>query len=451
MTRQEKSERVNQLSAKMQEAKRAAVKKALASGNWTGRIDELIDFGFDMGAWSAEMKELARTPVSDDTPQVTYKVAPPKEEPIRYNAPEPIKASERTVSSAPEEEKKTAYRLTKTESRVHKESTIMVNNILTAVATTQADKYLGKLGDKIGTQLSIEKINKTLEEAARIKQKVEDAQQLKGIKVHDLAEAFIGQRMEEAMLKEVDKLGDRSNMSEEKKNRIRSIVRGYGYALLTQGPVMEDAVKQTEALLLDSLQEQSDRLMSKGEKTLDKAVTRADAKITEWSDKATGYLDKAQRELDRLTNIEHITKVCDGMLHGLTDKLTGNKDLNSFCSKIDGFVNQGGAFAALNGGLPFSSAGMVKNLVANIETRVGAAMETKMKPFIEKHIQTVAKITTAISKIKDQVKAATAALKAQLKKFQDMAMNYAKEFTQKLVSDISSKVNISFGGGGLGF
>lgn len=285
-----------------------------------------------------------------------------------------------------------------------------------------------------------DKVQNAEQEVAKMNQKVEEQNQKNSLDIRDLAQVIVNKRLEEAMDEAIEKLGERTNMSEEMKIKIRSIIRGYKFAELTQGTFLVDAVSSTERYLNDLCSQQLKVFAIANDK-----INNLDNKILSWTSKVDTFMEKIEA-FSKLEEAEQISKIINGITNGVkvADKL------DDLCKKIDGFVNADGVYKQITG-LDFNSKDMFIPVLTNIENNIGQKFIGQLKPFISKHIEVVQKISETVKNVEEQVKLAMENFKNVIKEYEDMAKNIANEFTSKLASEISSKINIDFtSGGGFG-
>lgn len=294
--------------------------------------------------------------------------------------------------------------------------------------------------NKEADKLFREKVSGNDQEVAKIRQKTEEQEQKNSLGIRDLAQLIISKRLEEAMDEAIDKLGARTNMSEDMKIQIRAIIRGYKFAELTQGTFLMDAVASVEKYL-NKLCEQQKEIFSKA----DGKITGLENKLTSWVSKIDAFTEKANA-FSKLEETEQIGKIINGIFRGIK-----NSDrLDKLCQKIDGFINADGFYRQITG-MDFSSSDMFIPILSNIEKNIGQKFIHKLKPFISKHIETVKKISETVKGLEQQIKLATENFRKIIKQYEDLAKNIASEITSKLAGEISRKINIDYTvGGGFG-
>ena len=294
--------------------------------------------------------------------------------------------------------------------------------------------------NKEADKLFREKVSGNDQEVAKIRQKIEEQEQKNSLEIRDLAQLIVGKRLEEAMGEAIDKLGARTNMSEDMKIQIRSIIRGYKFTELTQETFLMDAVASVEKHL-DKLCEQQKEIFSKA----DGKITGLENKFAPWISKLDAFAEKTDA-FSKLEETEQIGKIIDGIFRGVK----GADRLDKLCQKIDGFINVNGFYKQITG-MDFSSKDMFIPVLSNIEKNVGQKFIRELKPFISKHIETVKKISETVKGIEQQVKLAAENFRKVIKQYEDLAKNIASEITSKLAGEISKKININYTvGGGFG-
>ena len=309
------------------------------------------------------------------------------------------------------------------ESAIKKESNAIVSHIMSGDAKG-LDEVLGGAVKDIRTDIR--------EETGKLRQTAEELAQKNEIEIHQLAKVIVSKRLEEMMDAEIARLGKIGEMTESQQEQIRAIIRGYRYTEMTESPILLNAIGETEKILSNFCRQEK------------AAVLKADHlgdKIHALGERVDSYA----RRLEAFSNVtaeEHAQKI----LRGLSDGLQHNKGLTDLCRRIDNLINKDGGYRSATG-KDFRTMDLIVPMLGKIEKRVGRNLEAKLKPFVAKHIETVKKITETVKSVKEQIRIAEEKFRSAVKSYETMARSYAENFTKKIAAEISSKINISLGGG----
>ena len=263
----------------------------------------------------------------------------------------------------------------------------------------------------------------------KLRKKIEETADRIQHETRELAKEIIVKRLEESMDKEIEKLGIKLNLSEDKKRDIRSIIRGYKYAEILENAMIRGSVDATEKMLTQFFNRQAKNLGIKKYEDGFRDIKRTIDKV----EKFTRRLD----DLEKLSSGEHVEKLVKGMRQNLLKSI----GIADFCKKLDNFMNQGGIYKRLTGS-SFSSSGMMAPFFKKLESGIGKKLEGKLKPFIAKHIKVVKKISDTVRKIKDKIKLAEQHFKKMIKSYEDKARKYAEGVAKKVANEIMSKIKI---------
>ena len=274
--------------------------------------------------------------------------------------------------------------------------------------------------------------NQTL---GQINQQVQELSQASQQDLHKLAQKFVSERLKESMLKELERIGvgNKTNglaasVSETIMAEARAIIRGHKIV---------EAVSQTETLLGDFVKRQTSSILeSKPLKKfydVQRKVQDTEERINYFKDKVESWSKLEQGELSQK------------IIKSIDDAITGHNGYNDFATKIDKSINRITLLKEL--GVHFETKTALRPIIERIEKSVGANLEKKLAPVIRAHVKQVQKIAATVTKFKEKLKKAEEAFKAQIKKYENMAMDYAKQYTQKLVNEISSKIRLGIGKG----
>ena len=283
--------------------------------------------------------------------------------------------------------------------------------------------------------------NQTL---GQINQQVQELSQASQQDLHKLAQKFVSERLKESMLKELDRIGvgNKTNglaasVSETIMTEARAIIRGHKTVEITDNKTIVKAVAQTETLLGDFVKRQTSSILeSKPLKKfydVQRKVQDTEERINYFKDKVESWSKLEQGELSQK------------IIKSIDDAITGHNGYTDFATKIDKSINRIPLLKEL--GVHFETKTALRTIVERIEKSVGANLEKKLAPVIKAHVKQVQKIAATVTKFKEKLKKAEEAFKAQIKKYENMAMDYAKQYTQKLVNEISSKIRLGIGGG----
>ena len=278
----------------------------------------------------------------------------------------------------------------------------------------------------------------------QINQQVQELSHTSKRDLHKLAQKFVSERLKESMLKELDRIGagNKTNglaasVSETIKAEARAIIRGHKTVEITDNKTIVDAVAQTEALLGEFVKRQTSSILeSKPLKRfydIQRRVQDTEERIGHFRNKVESWSKLEEGELSQK------------IIRSIDDAITGHKGYTDFATKIDRSVNKIPLLKEL--GVHFETKKALRPIIERIEKSVGANLERKLAPVIKAHVRQVQKIAQTVAKFKDKLKKAEDAFKAQIKKYENMAMDYAKQYTQKLVNEISSKIRLGIGKG----
>ena len=278
----------------------------------------------------------------------------------------------------------------------------------------------------------------------QINQQVQELSHTSKRDLHKLAQKFVSERLKESMLKELDRIGagNKTNglaasVSETIKAEARAIIRGHKTVEITDNKTIVDAVAQTEALLGEFVKRQTSSILeSKPLKRfydIQRRVQDTEERIGHFRDKVESWSKLEEGELSQK------------IIRSIDDAITGHKGYTDFATKIDRSINKIPLLKEL--GVHFETKKALRPIIERIEKSVGANLEKKLAPVIKAHVKQVQKIAQTVAKFKDKLKKAEDAFKAQIKKYENMAMNYAKQYTKKLVDEISSKIRLGIGKG----
>lgn len=277
----------------------------------------------------------------------------------------------------------------------------------------------------------------------QINQQVQELSHTSKKDLHKLAQKFVSERLKEAMLKELDKIGvgNKTNglvaaVSETIKEEARAIIRGHKTVEITDSKIIVEAVAQTEILLGDFIKRQTSSILES--KPLRKFYD-IQRKVQDTEERLNYFKDKVE-SWSKLEEGELSQKI----IKSLDNAISGHKGYTDFASKIDRSINGIPILKEL--GVHFETKRALRPIIERIEKNIGANLEKKLGPVIRAHVKQVQKIAATVTKFKDKLKKAEEAFKAQIKKYENMAMDYAKQYTQKLVKDISSKIRLGIGG-----
>ena len=278
----------------------------------------------------------------------------------------------------------------------------------------------------------------------QINQQVQELSHTSKRDLHKLAQKFVSERLKESMLKELDRIGagNKTNglaasVSETIKAEARAIIRGHKTVEITDNKTIVDAVAQTEALLGEFVKRQTSSILES--KPL-KRFYDIQGRVQDTEERIGHFRDK----------VESWSKIEEGelsqkIIRSIDDAITGHKGYTDFATKIDRSINKIPLLKEL--GVQFETKKALRPIIERIEKSVGANLEKKLAPVIKAHVKQVQKIAQTVAKFKDKLKKAEDAFKAQIKKYENMAMDYAKQYTQKLVNEISSKIRLGIGKG----
>lgn len=278
----------------------------------------------------------------------------------------------------------------------------------------------------------------------QINQQVQELSQTSKQDLHKLAQKFVSERLKESMLKELDRIGvgNKTNglaaaVSEIIMAEARAIIRGHKTVEITDNKTIVEAVAQTETLLEDFVKRQTSSILeSKPLKRfydVQRKVQDTEERISHFRDKVESWSKLGEGELSQ------------NIIKSIDDAITGHKGYTDFATKIDRSINKIPLLKEL--GVHFETKAALRPIIERIEKNVGANLEKKLAPVIKAHVKQVQKIAQTVAKFKDKLKKAEEAFKAQIKKYENMAIDYAKQYTQKLVNEISSKIRLGVGGG----
>lgn len=321
---------------------------------------------------------------------------------------------------------------------IQEKSTVLVNQIVA-----------GNNPDII--KPTFEEINRSIQETqeevrkrmAQAKQRVTEQAERNALDIRELSKLVIIKRLEESMDNAIDRVGTRLNMSEDTKIKIRSIIRGYKYSEITESPIVADAISKTEKVIADFCKQQ-EKIFREADK-IGEGFSKINDKVENFSKKIDNFTKKAE-DFSKLTEEEQINKI----LNSITNGIKNNKGLDDFCKKVDKLINVNGLYKQLTGE-DFNSKNMLLPILSKIEKNIGQKLEGKLKPFIDKHIEVVKKISETVKKVWEKIKEAEKHFKEMLKKYEDMAKKMAEDFTKKLADEISKRVKITYtAGGGIG-
>jgi hypothetical protein len=278
----------------------------------------------------------------------------------------------------------------------------------------------------------------------QINQQVQELSHASKRDLHKLAQKFVSERLKESMLKELDRIGagNKTNglaasVSETIKAEARAIIRGHKTVEITDNKTIVDAVAQTEALLGEFVKRQTSSILeSKPLKRfydIQRRVQDTEERIGHFRDKVESWYKLEEGELSQK------------IIRSIDDAITGHKGYTDFATKIDRSINKIPLLKEL--GVHFETKKALRPIIERIEKSVGANLEKKLAPVIKAHVKQVQKIAQTVAKFKDKLKKAEDAFKAQIKKYENMAIDYAKQYTQKLVNEISSNIRLGIGKG----
>jgi methyl-accepting chemotaxis protein len=349
----------------------------------------------------------------------------------------------------------------------------------------QAQKELENLLKKQGGLLGQLHIN--INDIKGMKKQVSAMlQQQLTMEINDLSKKLLSKRLEEDMLKELDKIKQKGLLLEEQWQEMRNIIRGHKTIDLTQAPLITDAVAKISKSLTEFIEKQSQDISKKLEDVSNKAVDKINSAAENLSSKVNDAAEKATKKLDDLiekgdafkNNVEDFQKKIDELAK-LDDKniaLELTKTINStlddyvsldkFYEKIDstlsskfqgitGQLDDNAIFKQLGGSAMLKQFGIEKlfdskkilgPFMNKINTNIASNLSKKLAPLIKKHVEFIRKITTKIGNLMDKIKKAEEHFKKMIQEYQEKINQVIKDMSAKLGAKISSELGVKLGG-----
>lgn len=315
-------------------------------------------------------------------------------------------------------------------------------------------KKLTEQRDRVFTQW-----NDSVKSVKGIVQQVRNlTQQTNAANIYKLAQQILSLKLEGDMQKELDQLKATGKVAEDLFLQMRAVIRGHKTAEITQAPIIVEAVAKIDKQLTDYIMAESSKLGEKlqamGQPYIDqsieignKVITKIDS-LTPEIDRVFGDIGKINQQLDDWQKLSKedlaatITKTVD-------EKLRSYTDLDSLYKKIDdGILAKFNAWTGSNETVPlFDSKKTLGPVLQRIHTSITNGVAKKLQPLIQNHVKVIAKITTRIAKLQDQIKAAQQAFKDAIQKYQDMAKDFIQQQTAELGKKISQELGINLLGG----
>ena len=250
--------------------------------------------------------------------------------------------------------------------------------------------------------------------------------------VHELAKKLINKRLNESMEDELNKLSASGAIKDDTlKEKMRAIIRGHKGAALSESSIIIAAQGETEKMLRSYLDTE----------IADITKSQAISNVNKTTHDVSVKLDAAAKAMDAASKMQE--KDLSAMLiKNINTTLDAEGGFKNFCTTLDSKINSNPIMKKL--GKTFESNKYLAPVFVKVEQQVGSKLTHTLQPVIAQHVAQVQKIAQEVKRFEDQIKAAEAQLKATLESFENMAINYAKAWTQKLVTDISSKIHIKF-------
>jgi len=317
-------------------------------------------------------------------------------------------------------------------------------------------------GKDIGTKSIKEVTGKTEELVGKIQQRAEKVSQENAVKLRTLAENLVKERLDQAMNTALTTFGNITNMSQEQRSKMSAIIRGYKYLPITKGTIFQDAVNNAEKVLKQGLKNEISKQMKNvngAVNDLNNQIKNGTGELISQINKGTnilngelnkgvsivdGWIDQGLGKIEGMSNLIQNIKIGD-YLDKINSSVLKGGGLKEICDRIDSSLGKSGIGKILGGG-NIKSMNFISGMLKNIEGKIGGDIENKIKPFINKHLAVVKKLTETVKNIREQFKQAVENLKNFLKHYEELAMNFIMDFTGKLASEISKAVNISFDG-----
>ena len=296
------------------------------------------------------------------------------------------------------------------------------------------------LRDKINTKYNLNLDDSvTAEDIAKVIESDKKYTYKKTVK--QIAESVIQDKLNEQIKRRLEEVigGKLEDWGLEFKNSdiigtLRDIIRGNKVAFFNQEKFLQKLQRELEDKIDKMIVERVNKLLDEQQKKINSQIDTVTRNLINAIDPYRKKIDKLYDKIDTWINNPESAKL---ILAGKLDEM-----LKSPVGSIAGALDKLEPLKKF--GITFGLGDMFKKISQTFTKNMATQLYNLTKPFVEKALQIVGTVKTAIKKVIDTINKLKEKAKQLIEKWKNVIKDAIKDFTKKLVNELTKFVRISF-------